>query len=51
MICHWTAKSGPKDSTQYQTRADETHGVGREMKLSDDQWHRHAENENYETIE
>jgi hypothetical protein len=50
MICYWAAKSGAKDSTKHQARADETDYVGREMKLSNDQWHCHAENEDYKAI-
>jgi len=49
-ICHWPAEAGPKDSTKHQASADETYRVGRGMKLSDDQWHRHAKNEDYEAI-
>ena len=50
MICHWPAESGPKNSTKHQTCTDQTHQVGLEMKISDDQWHRHAENENYKAV-
>lgn len=49
-ICHWSTKSGSKDSTKHKTCADETDHIGREMKLSDDEWHRHAEDENDETV-
>ncbi len=50
MICYRPAESGAKDSTKYQTCTDQAHLLGREMKFSDDQWHRHAENKNYEAI-
>jgi hypothetical protein len=49
-ICHWTAKSGPKDSAENQACADETDHIGCETKLSDDQRHRHAKNENCKAI-
>ena len=49
-ICHRPAKSGPKDSAEHQTCANEPYYIGRKVKLSDDQWHRHAKNENYEAI-
>ncbi len=50
MIGHWSAKSGPKHSTKHQTCADETDHIGCEMKLSDDQRHCHAKDENTEAI-
>ena len=50
MICHLPAESGAKNSTKHQTRADETYHIGRKVKLNGDQWHRHAENEDYEAI-
>jgi hypothetical protein len=49
-ICHWPAESGPKDSAKHQTCADEPYHIRCETKLSDDQWHRHAKNKNYEAI-
>jgi hypothetical protein len=50
MICHRPAKSGAKDSTKYQTRADETYHIGSEMKLNGNQWDRHPESEDYKAI-
>jgi hypothetical protein len=50
MIGHWPAKSGPKDSTKHQACADKTNHVGLEVKLSDNQRHSHAKNENGEAI-
>ena len=51
MIRHWPAESGPKDSTKDQACANETDHMRRKMKLSDDQRHCHAKNEDYEAIE
>jgi hypothetical protein len=50
MVCHWSAEAGSEDSAKHQTGADETDHIGREMKLSDDQWHRHAKDEDYEAV-
>jgi len=49
-ICHRPAKSGPEDSAKHEARTNEPYYIGCETKLSDDQWHRHAKNENYEPI-
>jgi len=50
MVGHWSANSGAKDSTKHETRADETDDVGLDVKLSDDQRHRHAKDENNKAI-
>lgn len=51
MICHWSSKAGPKHSTEDQTCADETYQIRRKTKVSDNEWHRHAEDEYHEAIE
>ena len=43
-------KISAEDSAEHQACANEPYYIGRKVKLSDDQWHRHAKNENYEAI-
>jgi hypothetical protein len=50
-VRHRSANSGSNDSTKHQARSNETHHVGLNVKVSDDDRHRHAKNENGVTIE
>src|SRR5262249_12657074 len=51
MVRHRSANSCSNDSTKHQTRSNETDHVGLNVKFSDDDRHRHAENENDVAIE
>ena len=50
MVCHWPAKTGPKNSTEHQTCANKTNHVGLEVKLGHHERHRYAKDENSEAI-
>jgi hypothetical protein len=49
-IGHRSTDASPENSTQHQGRSDKPDYAGFDMKLSDDERHRHAENKNGEAI-
>jgi len=51
MVRRRAAYSRANDSTKYQARSNQADHVGFNVKLSDDNRHRHAEDENDVTIE
>src|SRR6266480_7462292 len=50
-IGHGSAKSGPENTTQYQGCSDKADYLEFDVKLSDDERHRHAKSKNGEAIQ
>jgi hypothetical protein len=51
MVRHRPANSCSNNRTKHQARSNETDHLGLNVKISDDDWHRHAEDKNGVTIE